>query len=214
MGRFLVQASGQFASAEGAVVDRFQDYAGRYVFDNERLVGSIESMFDQDTLEPKNLVDQSDKAMFYLYVLVMFDMEILNGGVAQFFTNHPFLVDQVDRALKFFALKDLRKRYSEVCHSAETNWPLLEAHLHTSLEAGAAVNVEGSVEQVRWHETWTAFREAIAPVAEPFEQGYYPDWDNKLGNGTGAPGALYVAIAEACCSYIERYPEQFQKAAA
>jgi Domain of unknown function (DUF4375) len=209
MARFRVAADGViFTPASTQSYDRLQEYMLRFLEGNELLNSEIEDLYDCVHFSDISLEDRSDQAVFYLYLLAFFDFEINNGGIAQFYQNRDAIAPHTSSMFKFFGLDKISQEFQEIHSYVLGKWSLLEQHWESGSLSGPAVYEENSPERERWYQTWAAFRDAIEPVAGPFESRYYPQ--NTLVSEEKEIGGLCREIAEACCAFIEREPELFQ----
>jgi hypothetical protein len=211
MGRFRVDGStSPIATSNSDPVDKFFEYCSVILEGNSILNDEVEEYYNCRGSSAIKIEDASDKAIFFLLIVAMFDIEIDNGGIAQFYTNQYLFAKDLEGALIFLGLPEIASHYRDIHKVALANWSLLEKHWEAGRTAGPALYDDDSPERDHWHQTWTVFREAMEPAAHPFESLYYPDYGNKHGRGEGAPGPYKRSIAEACCALIERQPELFQ----
>jgi hypothetical protein len=211
VGRFRVDGStSPIVTSNSDPIDKFFEYCAIIIDGNNALNDEVEEYYNDGEAGVIDIEDDSDKAIFSLLIIAMFDIEIENGGIAQFYTNQHLYAKDLEGALVLFNLPEIARHYREIHQVVLVNWSLLEKYWEAGRVEGTAIYDEDSPERKRRHQAWIAFREAIEPATDAFESLYYSDYGNKHGCGEGAPGPYKRAIAEACCAFIERQPELFQ----
>lgn len=184
------------------VIDRVYEYHEAYMTDD--LNDLLNDVFQAGAEAGKDLLYMLTDGQRAMCAIVVFDAEVNNGGLAQFFVNRPELVDEVRRALSVVGATSTLNRYARILVLAERNWPILNERERVMRSHELAKDERENAE----HDLYMKFFHAIEPEAKPFETAYYPSYG---ADDQASSGELQFDIFSTLNAFIESHPEQFQR---
>lgn len=189
-----------FVPENGGVCERFVDYAIAFIAENEPLDALLEAKIDQGIDSFIQFLTSMPAGLRALYALQMFDCQILNGGVSQFYTNKYWLATEVIYALEHLKLETILKEFKQIYEFINADQHLL----HLVFQARNSNN-----DDLRFAAS-SAFDESIDHLAKPFEGEYYPNWSERDIHNNPTPGPFRLEMCKKCCDYIESHLHEFQ----